>query len=97
MPLYAYCFLLEVNQLDVCNLMHDAFLDSLDWISGPATSMNFYFPGFLFTLHCTNTYLGSTGSDVCIYPAFVSLFTYTIYPIGSQSWSFVSFPLLLDA
>lgn len=41
--------------------------------------MTFFSSGFLFTLHCTNTYLGLNWSDVCIYPAFVSLFTYTIF------------------
>jgi hypothetical protein len=41
-------------QLYVCNNMHNDFLDSLDLIFGPEASINFFFSGFLFTLHCIN-------------------------------------------
>lgn len=56
----------------------------------------FFFPsGFLFTFHCTNTYLGSTWSDVCIYPAFVSLFTYTIILLDRNPGLLFLFPSFL--
>lgn len=72
--------------------MHNDFLDCLDLDLWACGKHDFLFFGFLFTLHCTNTYLGSTWSDVCIYPAFVSLFTYTIILLDRNPGLLFLFP-----
>lgn len=81
----------------VCNLIHNDFLNSLDldlWTCGNHDFLLFYFSLDSCLLY-KYLHLGSTWSDVCIYPAFVSLFTYTIIPLDRNPGLLFLFPSFL--